>query len=197
MDLDKNKKWKLSAGGKFINKTRLGSQRTLTVTENNTTLLNDNFIKYDRFYLPRTYGLGVSITHNKKTNFAADYTCENWTPLKIGGNGWSLVNSNRFSTGVEIAKFKQQWNQQVEKKYFQFGGFISNSYLMVHNTPINEFGITAGMSGKLNGNLLYTLSVEGGKKGTTKENLIKENFFQFTLGLTYLDFLLSKGEKYE
>ena len=68
---------------------------------------------------------------------------------------------------------------------------------MVHNTPINEFGITAGMGGKLNGNLLYTLSVEGGKRGTTKENLIKENFFQFTLGLTYLDFLLSKGKKYE
>jgi hypothetical protein len=87
--------------------------------------------------------------------------------------------------------------QQVEKRYFQFGGFINNSYLQVNNTPINEFGITAGMGGKLTGNLLYTLSVEGGERGTTAQNLIKENFLQFTFTLTYRDFLFSKGHKYD
>jgi hypothetical protein len=192
-----NKKWDLSLGGKFINKTRLGSERNLTVTENNTVILNDNFIKNDRFYLPRTYGIGISLTHNKKTSFAADYTYESWSSLNISGNGWRLINSNRLSAGVEIAKHTDQWGQAVEKKYFQFGGFISNSYLRVHNEPVNEFGITAGMGGKLNNNLLYTLSIEGGSRGTTKANLIKENFLQLTLSLTYRDFLFSKGRKYD
>ncbi|TMI95713.1 MAG: hypothetical protein E6H06_06240 [Bacteroidetes bacterium] len=192
-----NKKWDLSLGGKYIDKTRLGSQRTLTVTENSSTILNDNFIKYDRFYLPRTFGAGVSLTHDKKTSFAADYTFENWSPLNISGDGWHLINSNRVSAGIEIAKYADIMGQKLQKNYFQFGGFVSNSYLEVHNTPINEFGITAGMGGKFNGNLLYTLSLEGGKRGTTSANLIRENFFQVTVSLTYRDLLFSKGRKYD
>jgi hypothetical protein len=192
-----NKNWDFSLGGKFINKTRLGSERTLTVTEDDNVIVNDNFIKNDRFYLPKTYGIGFSLTHNKKTSFAADYTYENWSPLNISGNGWRLINSNRISAGVEIGGHVVQMGQSIEKKYFQIGGFISNSYLRVHNTPVNEFGITAGMGGKLNNNLLYALSIEGGQRGTTKASLIKENFFQFTISLSYRDFLFSKGRKYD
>jgi len=109
----------------------------------------------------------------------------------------ALINSNRVSAGIEIAKYADIMGQKLQKNYFQFGGFVSNSYLEVHNTPINEFGITAGMGGKFNGNLLYTLSLEGGKRGTTSANLIRENFFQVTVSLTYRDLLFSKGRKYD
>lgn len=192
-----NKNWDLSLGGKFINKTRLSSERTLTVMQNATVILNDEFIKNDRFILPQTYSMGISLLHDKKTRFAADYTFENWSPLNIRGDGWSLTNSNKVSAGVEISKHAQQWGQLVEKSYLQFGAFISNSYLQVNNTPVNEFGITAGMGGSISSNLLYAISLEGGKRGTTTGGLIRENFFQFTVSLTYRDFLLSKGRKYD
>jgi hypothetical protein len=191
------KKWDFSLGGKFINKTRLGAERTLTVTENDNVIVDDDFIKNDRFYLPKTYGVGLSITYNKRTRFAADYIYEDWTPLNISGNGWRLINSNRFSAGIEFARHVVELGQPIEKNYFQLGGFISNSYLQVHNTPVNEFGITVGMGGRLSNNLLYALSLEGGQRGTTKSNLIKENFFQVTLSLSYHDFLFSKGRKYD
>jgi hypothetical protein len=192
-----NKKWDFSIGGKFIYKTKLPSNRTLTVTENSTVIENDKYLQTNRFYLPETSGAGISIVHNKKTTFAADYTYENWSPLNISGNGWRLVNSSRLSAGMEFANHINQWGQTIEKNYFQFGGFISNSYLRVHNTAVNEFGITAGMGGKLNSSLLYSISLEGGQRGTTKGSLVKENFFQLTIGLTYRDFLFSKGKKYD
>lgn len=192
-----NKKWDFSLGGKYVNKTKFPSERTITVTENATTILNENINKQDRFFLPRTYGIGITLTHNKKTTFAADYIFENWSPLNIQGEGWALTNSSRFSAGMEFAQHADVRGQLVEKRYFQFGGFINNSYLQVNNTPINEFGITAGMGGKVTGNLLYTLAVEGGNRGTTAENLIRENFVQFTITLTYRDFLFSKGHKYD
>jgi hypothetical protein len=192
-----NKNWDLSLGGKFINKTKLSSERTLTVTQGNATIVNDNFIKSDRFYLPRTYSMGVALVHDKKTTFAADYTYENWSALKIDSDGWNLVNSNKLSAGIEISKHVQQLGQSLEKSYLQFGGFIGNSYLQVNSTQINEFGISAGMGGALNGSLLYHLSLEGGKRGTIKAGLIRENFFQFTISLSYRDFLFSKGRKYD
>jgi hypothetical protein len=192
-----NKQWDFSLGGRFANKTKLPSERTITVTENTTTILNQNVDKQDRFFLPRTYGVGLTLAHNKKTTFAADYIFENWSPLNIHGEGWALTNSSRVSAGMEFAQHAEVRGQLVEKRYFQFGGFINNSYLQVNNTPINEFGITAGMGGKVTGNLLYTLAVEGGKRGTTAQNLIRENFLQFTITLTYRDFLFSKGHKYD
>lgn len=192
-----NKKWDFSLGGKYVNKTKLPSERTITVTENATTILNENINKQDRFFLPRTYGVGITLTHNKKTTFAADYIFENWSPLNIEGEGWALTNSSRFSAGMEFVQHADVRGQLVEKRYFQFGGFINNSYLQVNNRPINEFGITAGMGGKVTGNLLYTLAVEGGNRGTTAQNLIRENFVQLTITLTYRDFLFSKGHKYD
>lgn len=192
-----NKSWNISLGGKFINKTSLNFERTLNVTENNAVIVNNEIVKNDLFDLPETYSVGVSAVHNQKITFAADYTFENWSALNIGGDGWQMVNNHRLSGGVEIAKHVQQWGQSVEKSYFQFGGFITNSYLQVHSTPINEFGITAGFGGTFNSNLLYAFCLAGGSRGTTTANLIRENFFRLTISLTYRDLLLSKGRKYD
>lgn len=191
------KNWDVSLGGKYINKTTLDAERTITITDNTTVILNDQFVKDGRFYLPKTYSAGISMTHKKKVTLAADYTYENWSPLNIGGDGWRLVDSRRFSAGIEISRKTQKWGQSVERNFFQFGGFVNNSYLEVNNTPLSEFGITAGMGGALSNNFLYTISVGGGTRGTTSANLIKENFLQFSVSLSYRDFLFSKGRKYE
>jgi len=191
------KNWDVSLGGKYINQTKLDAERTITVTDNTTVILNDEFVKNGRFYLPQTYSTGISLTHNKKITVAADYTYENWSPLNISGDGWRLVNSSRVSTGFEFSKKVQKLGQTIEKNFFQFGVFVNNSYLEVNNTPINEFGITAGMGGALSNSFLYTISIGGGKRGTTDAKLIQENFVQFSVSLTYRDFLFSKGRKYE
>jgi hypothetical protein len=192
-----NKNWDLSIGGKYINKTKLASERTLTVTENNNVIVDDKFIKATRFYLPRSFGLGIGLTHNKKTSFNADYTFQDWSDLKIKGDGWRLVSSSRLSAGIGFSNIVSEWNKTFEKNYFQIGGFICNSYLRVRNTPLNEFGITTGLGGRLSGNLLYNLSLELGKRGTTRSQLIKENFLQFTLGLTYAELILSKKNRFK
>jgi hypothetical protein len=49
----------------------------------------------------------------------------------------------------------------------------------------------------LNNGLLYTIGAEVGKRGTEQANLIKENYFQLSLTLSFRDFLFSKGRKYD
>lgn len=191
-----NRKWDLSLGGRFAPRTKMVSERTLTVTENQTILVNDEFLKNDRFYLPNTFAAGVALKRSNKTTFAFDYTYEDWSSLKIKESGWQLISSNRFSAGVEFSQQRYIANQLVEKKYFQLGAFLNNSYLQVNNQPITEFGFTAGMGGAINSNLLYTIAVEAGSRGTTKAKLIKENYVQLTLGFSFRDFLFSKGKKY-
>lgn len=192
------KKWDLSFGGKYIPRVDMKSDRGLTVIDGSTTIVDDDFIKTDRFSLPDTYAGGIALKKQNKITYALDFTHEDWSSLKIKDNGWQLINSNRIAGGVEFSRQATTWNKQsFEKGFFQFGGYFNNSYLQVRNEPIREFGITAGMGGFISTNLFYTLSLEAGSRGTKTQNLIKENYIQATVTLSYRDFLQSKGRKYD
>jgi hypothetical protein len=192
-----NKKWDVSIAGKFIPQTKMTAERTLTVLENDVPIVEDEFVKNNRFSLPNTFAAGIAIQHNKKTTFAADYTYEDWSSLKMKEQGWQLISSNRLSAGVEFSRQAKVLNQLMEKRFFQIGGFYHNSYLQIRNEPIKEFGFTAGMGGVIGKGLLYTLSLEAGSRGTTQQNLIKEKYIQVTFSFSYRDFLASKGRKYD
>jgi hypothetical protein len=191
------KDWSLSLGGRFADKTRMNYERTLTVTENTaTTLINNEFLKYTNFSLPKSYGAGVALSNNKGVTLAADYSFDNWSSLGKGGAGWELVNSNRISAGGEFSSFTKVGSNSLKKKSFQLGAFLDNSYLMVNNHQITEYGVSAGITRMLNGSLLMGVSLEGGVRGTTQASLIRENYAQLTFTFSYRDFLYSKGHRY-
>lgn len=192
-----SKKWGVSIGGRFSPQVKMDAERTLTVSEGATPIFEDEFIKNDRFSLPNTYAAGIAVKHNNKTTFAVDYTYEDWSSLKIKEQGWQLVSSNRLSAGIEFSRQARLMNQVVEKRFFQVGAFYNNSYLQVRNEPIKEFGFTAGMGGIIGNGLLYTLSLEGGSRGTEQQKLIKENYVQLSFSFSFRDFLASKGRKYD
>lgn len=192
-----SKNWGLALGGKYSPQTSFSSQRTLTITENGQTILEDDFVKKDRFRLPQTFAGGLAFKHKKKTTYAVDYTHEDWSSLDIKGSGWQLISSDRISAGLEISQLHNKKSQPADYRFFQLGGYYNHSYLQVRNTPIREYGVTMGFGGALGNNLLYSLSLEAGVKGTTAARLIKETFVGLTINFTYSDFLFSKGRKYD
>jgi hypothetical protein len=192
-----SKKWDLSLGAKYSPKAKFSSQRTMTVTENDVAVIEDDYIKTDRFDLPETIAGGIALKYNKRTTFAADYTYENWSALGVKEKGWQLISSNRISAGVEFSKLVPVMQQLMEKRFFQLGGFYGNSYLQIRNEPIREYGITAGIGGVLKNGLLYTIAVEGGSRGTTRQKLIKENYVQLSFTFSYRDLLRSKGRRFD
>ena len=191
------KKWDVSVGGKYVPAIKITSERTLTVDQDGSTIIEDEFIKNDRFSLPKTYAAGIAIKHNKKTTFAADYTYEDWSSLKIKEQGWQMITNNKLSAGVEFSKQARMMNQLMEKRYFQVGAFYNTGYLQIRNEPIKEYGITAGMGGIIGKGLIYSLAIEAGSRGTTQQKLIKEQYVQMTFTFSYRDFLASKGRKYD
>lgn len=191
------KKWALNLGGRYIPGVRLPSERALTVTEGTTTLVDAQTLDQGNFRLPQSYGLGLSLTSNRKTTYVVDYTYDDWSSLGIKKQGWQMISSSRLSGGVEFSRKKNIWNQEVEHRFFQVGAFYNQSYLQIRNQPIKEYGFTAGMGGILGKGLLYTVSLEGGVRGTERANLIKENYFQLNFSFSYRDLLMSKGRKYD
>ncbi|MFT3826699.1 MAG: hypothetical protein QM731_22445 [Chitinophagaceae bacterium] len=191
------KKWDIAIGAKYVRKIKFSPDRSLTVTQNSTTIYSEDFLKTDAFTLPDTYGIGLAVTKNNKITFAADYTFERWSALKprIGGSNWLMQDAHRVSAGLEFSRQVVVWNQPVEKRFFQIGGFFDNSGLTVRGNSINNIGGTIGTGGSYRG-LLYNVVLEGGTRGTKSNGLIKENYVQLTFNLSYRDFLASKGRKY-
>lgn len=192
-----SKKWNVSVGGRFSPQVKMDAERTLTVSEGEIPVNEEEVLKTDRFSLPNTYAAGIALKHNNKATFAVDYTYEDWSSLKIKQQGWQLVSSSKLSAGVEFSRQARHMNQLVEKRFFQIGGFLNNSYLQVSNEPIKEFGFTAGMGGVIGNGLLYTVALEAGSRGTTQQKLIKENYVQVSFSFSFRDFLASKGRKYD
>lgn len=192
-----NKNLKFSIGGKFSAKTKLDATQSLLVTQGSSILKEDEYVKEEKFHLPVTYDLGIAVVSRDRVTIAVDYKYEDWASMQMKGTGWSLINSHRLSAGFQLSNQLERWGMRLEKSYFQVGVFTGRSYLRVKNTPLDELGGTVGFGSYLSGKLSYGISLEAGRRGTTANNLIKENYVQATLTLSYREFLFSKGRKYD
>lgn len=192
-----SKNWKLTAGAVYSPRVKLIAERTLTVTEGGTDLLSDEFISNYIRYVPQTWGGGLAFNFKDKVTYAIDFMYEDWSANRFRDKGWQMSSSRRLSAGVEWAQKVYSGNQWLEKNFFQVGAYFDEGSLQVNNQPIREWGITAGMGGILGRNLLYTASIEVGQRGTTRQNLIRENFVQLSFSISYRDFLFSKGRKWD
>lgn len=192
-----NKNWKFSVGGKVTTKNDLSTEKTRTVTEGSSFVENNKVINEGNFTLPWQYDAGIALVNKGRATFTVDYSHGDWNKTNPGGTTWAMVNSERLSAGFQLSNQVQRYGYTAEKNYFQAGLFTGKSYLQVKSQEINEVGATVGFGGYLSRAFAYNLAVEGGRRGTTVNNLVRENYVQFTLSLSYREVLFSKGRKYD
>ena len=69
--------------------------------------------------------------------------------------------------------------------------------LIVNSTSINDAALTFGMGLPISGSLSnLNLGLEYGKKGTTSNNLVQENYFNLNLSFTLNDKWFVKSKFY-
>ncbi|QES87481.1 hypothetical protein [Rhizosphaericola mali] len=182
-------------------RTRLHGIDTYDLTSGNlgtvgtipVTLVSDSGIGNSNFYLPQMLGGGVSVKYKNAWTFNADYQRQNWSSANnSGGLSYTFANSQRISGGVEYAKMTtviQNGNVfSYEKYYYQLGGFYNEGNLIVRDRRINDFGVTMGFGVNSKYTPLgYLFNVQVGSRGTTANSLIKENYIQIGVVLSYRD----------
>jgi hypothetical protein len=192
-----SKNWKFSLGGKLTTKNNLNAEKTLTVQEGGAVVEQDKQLPESSFKLPWQYDAGFSLVNKGRSTITVDYSYGNWNKLNPSGSTYSMVNSERLSAGFQFSNQVQRFGMVAEKSYFQAGVFGGQSYLQVKGQQIREYGATLGFGSYLSRGLAYNLALEGGQRGTINNNLVRENYFQFTISLSYREVLYSKGRKYD
>jgi hypothetical protein len=191
-----SKKWTLGLGATVANKLSLGTENYLTVAAGTTPVITDRITTTGSFELPLSYAAGVSVNYDRKFTAAIDYQRQNWSELDHKGLSYRLVNSDRVAAGVEFAQMIR--NTRFERFYVQAGGFYGNSYLQMYNEQLKTYGGTAGVGvNNKGGQLSYQLSVEMGVNGTTRQNLIRQNYTQVNFTVIYRDYWFTKVKKYD
>jgi len=189
--------WDFTIGAVFANQ-----QNIRTETNNNVINLDSNVLRNKittgTYEIPTSYGLGFSLTMNKKYTLVADYKFQNWSNLRSSTGDFFYENSQRASVGLEISNKKVAFNQLYETSFFQAGFYYNKTYLIVNGVPINDIGGSVGMGvNSKRSPLSFLVVLQYGIRGTTDNNLLRENYMNLSFIFSMRDFWYTHGRKFE
>jgi hypothetical protein len=153
-------------------------------------------------YLPNSYGGGFSVTYKQKYTWVGDYKYSDWNSVatlnKYPGQDYNIISSQRGSFGFEVSKKKVFYNNRVELSYFQSGLYYGKEYLQINGKQIHDMGVTLGFGvNSLKTPLAYNVILNYGIKGTTQNDLIRENYISLTFVINYGSIWFTKGRKFD
>lgn len=157
-------------------------------------LTNTNLAETD-LTLPYRLSIGGGIGKPKHWFVGAEYTAQNTSafdnPIFSTTNS-SFENASSIAIGGFYIPNYNSFSKYLNKVVYRAGFRAENTGLVVNNESINEFGISFGL-GLPVGNATrgkfseINLGFEYGERGTTNQNLIKENFFNVNVSLSLGD----------
>lgn len=142
--------------------------------------------------LPQGYGIGFSLGQGYNWQVGFDYIADKWSDYKAFGYSDSLSNSQTFKLGGHFIPNANSLSYYNRIDY-RFGARILKSNLTLRETQIQDFGITFGMglpvrSSALRGSRsMINVGIEVGKRGTTANGLIKENYVNVFIGVSIFE----------
>ncbi|NOZ47997.1 MAG: hypothetical protein GXO79_14645 [Chlorobi bacterium] len=195
-----NDKLNYTLGVSFENKNVINasySSLKATTIGNFTHSLDNNILidtisytyrEHDNFILPQEISFGFSVNYNRKLMIGADYTIQSWQDSKILGQKDSLANSNSIAFGMEYVPNRFSTTKYYKRMRYRLGGHITNSYIQIYDNQIKDYGLSFGLGipiNRLGSNA--NISFSFGKRGTTENNLILENYGILSLSVSLSD----------
>jgi len=152
--------------------TRLDYEGTITYPLQ--TVLSAGVGKKNKWFAGAEYTFANGVDFDSEIyNENANYDYVNSSSLSVGGYFTPRFNS--------IASYWQRVTYRAGFAYKNLG-------LVVNDTEIDDIGISFGVSLPLGLKISnFNLGFELGKRGTTENNLIKENYYNFRLSISLND----------
>ena len=176
------KEQKMTFGAIFQPKSGFGKRAGQTIIYTDTTKkITDN----NEFDLPLTLGTGFVYNWSEKLLAGLDYKYQAWSNAGYFGRK-PFTDRNKLSLGIEYQPNNNSKNY-LYRVYYRAGANYSNFYAKVNGKDINEYAVSAGLGLPLKRGLnptVLNLVFEYGNIGTTSHDLIKEQYFKFTLNMT-------------
>ncbi len=199
------KEFFITLGGMYKGNSNLRTESRHLITSIGTGFTDTLFfeeIPVNSVTLPMAWSAGIAF--GKKNLFTAgfEYRTQDWSKAEFLGVKDSLANSRDFIAGFEYIPNINSLVRYLEKVRYRAGFRYSETYLQLNGTQLDEFGITFGagfpiqdrISRRTQSSLNITLEL--GRRGTLKNDLVRESFGSLTFQLTLHDLWFEK-RKYD
>lgn len=159
----------------------------------------------NNYYQPNSYGVGLNYTHDRASHFMveADFTYQEWSKAKysalVNDEGRTIFSGMDFNDRWKVA-VGGEFSPKLRGNYFQrmvyrFGAFYTHDYLNIKNytsataftnNAVKEYGVSCGFGlPTIEGKTLINVGFEWRHRVASPTQLIKENYFNITLGLNF------------
>jgi len=203
-------KLELSATTTFAPESNLGSLNERSVSTIFVNAFGDEFVRETidvdlqgsgldetDLTLPSRFSLGGGIGEPSRWFVGAEFVTQNTSvfqnPLLDASNtNREFENSSSFAIGGFYLPQYNAFSGYFKRIVYRAGLRFGNTGLVINNESINEFGMSFGLGlpiGTSVGGMFSELNLgfEYGQRGTTNQNLIQENFFNFNVSLSLSD----------
>ncbi len=137
-----------------------------------------------KLFIPQKVGFGLTYEKTEKLLVGLDFNWQNWEKFEFFNQRDSLTNSWTMAAGAQYTPNYTSISGYWKRASYRMGARYGQTYLKINGEPIDEFGISFGISLPLPRSLTtIDLSLEAGRRGTTAKYLIRETFVNFTVGI--------------
>ncbi len=140
--------------------------------------------------LPSTLTFGTGIGNPKSWFVGAEYTFQNTSKFSnpvFSNQNTSFEDASKIAVGGFYIPNYNAFSGYFKRVVYRAGFNMAKTGLVIKDESIKEFGISFGLGLPVGNRNLFSnanLGVEFGQRGTTNQNLIKENFVNFNLSLS-------------
>ena len=166
-----------------------------SVSDSQDIAVNDT-----KLVVPTKYTFGTGIGMNKKWFVGLEYVFQENS--KMGNrfddiDNTTFENSNKFILGGFFIPKYNSFTSYWSRVNYRAGLRYENTGLIINSKAINDYGINFGLGLPVGGRFSnINVGFEYGKKGTIYNNLIEENYFNISIGLSLNDLWFEK-RKYD
>ena len=164
-------------------------------------------MRSNKLRLASEVGVGVSYRHADKWMAEFDYTFSDWTGSGFDGtpgfsgnsrttsqtSAFTAAKSEAFRVGFELVPNRNDIRYYMKKVAYRAGAYYKNEYYLLDGNKINSMGVTFGATFPVfkwyNG---ITVGVDIGQRGSVMDNLIRERYFNFSVGMNIFDIWFHK-----
>lgn len=143
-------------------------------------------------HLPLTHNFGIVFQQYNKWMVGADFRIGKWSGLTINNVNQGLEDTYGVSIGTQFTPDIAAVSGYLNRMEYRFGLQYDKTYVKIANTDIKQMSASIGFGFPFSSFSRGTFSklnftAEVGQRGTLSNNLIKENFVNFHMGITLND----------
>ncbi|WP_269226487.1 hypothetical protein [Flavobacterium eburneipallidum] len=162
------------------------SQFDLSIIDISEDELSNNELK-----LPKKLSFGAGIGDSKKWLLGAEVAVQGIGQLNSNYNtiaNLSYERGQKYSIGGYYIPNSNPFASYFQRITYRGGLRYEKTGLVINSNSINDAAVTFGMGLPITGSLSnFNLGLEYGKKGTTSDNLVQENYFTVSLSFSLND----------